>query len=226
MDSIHHVQTVVDISAIKLSELNHVDACRGFPTELSTRGWPCCIVRILEECTSRSNCFFASNVLRQVLPVLALVSWVGGNICNPVFCTCFLSVREGHVPLGRGNIWPGPNKVLLFYSRFIFTWGKNNFFSTQWLCNNFIISDVSILKRCSKTKNFLFEWNNVRSVLHHWTGYMSSFFFSDPHFFFCWREGRFSAKKLTRNKELTCDGLSASLPPCIFKKVFHPPVSF
>ena len=26
--------------------------------------------------------------------------------------------------------------------------------------------------------------------------------------FFCWREGRFSAKKLTRNKELTCDGLT------------------
>ena len=35
---------------------------------------------------------------------------------------------------------------------------------------------------------------------------MSSFFFWTL-VFFCWREGRFSDKKLTRNKELTCDGL-------------------
>ncbi len=35
---------------VKLPELNPVYACRGFPTELIPRGWPCCIVRILEEC--------------------------------------------------------------------------------------------------------------------------------------------------------------------------------
>ena len=28
-----------------------------------------------------------------------------------------------------------------------------------------------------------------------------------PSFFFCWREGRFSGKKMTRNKELISDGL-------------------
>ena len=32
-------------------ELYPVDGCRGFPTELTPRGWPCCIIRILEECT-------------------------------------------------------------------------------------------------------------------------------------------------------------------------------
>ncbi len=68
-------QVVVDISAIKLSKsktihqgvlasitpddiipipillINPVDACRGFPTQLTPRGWRCCIIRILEECS-------------------------------------------------------------------------------------------------------------------------------------------------------------------------------
>ena len=43
-----------EVGSPKIPELNTVDACRGFPTDLTPRGWPCCIVRILEECGLRA----------------------------------------------------------------------------------------------------------------------------------------------------------------------------
>ncbi len=33
-----------------------VDACQGFPMELTPHGWPCCVVRILEECGFLIQC--------------------------------------------------------------------------------------------------------------------------------------------------------------------------
>ena len=62
------VQTVVDISAIKLPELNPVDACRGFPTELTPRGWPWCIIRILEECRPVTlDCGLARQTVNELI---------------------------------------------------------------------------------------------------------------------------------------------------------------
>ncbi len=40
----------LDDSSATLPELNPVSGPRGFPTELTPRGTPCCIVRIFEEC--------------------------------------------------------------------------------------------------------------------------------------------------------------------------------
>ncbi len=46
------------------TQLNAVDACQGFPTELTPRGWPYCIVRILDECTPTrcpcKQCYFVT----------------------------------------------------------------------------------------------------------------------------------------------------------------------
>ncbi len=39
-----------------LPELNPVSGPRGFPTELTPRGKPCCIVRIFEECSMCGIC--------------------------------------------------------------------------------------------------------------------------------------------------------------------------
>ena len=45
----HFVKTLHTLREI-LSQLNPVDAFRGFSTELTTWGCPCCIARIFEEC--------------------------------------------------------------------------------------------------------------------------------------------------------------------------------
>ncbi len=83
MDSIHHVQTVVDTSVIELPELNPVDACRGFPTKLTPRGWPCCIVRILEECTSHRAPSY------------------GGVRTKVKYCWCLWRITNGSNPQGH-----------------------------------------------------------------------------------------------------------------------------
>ncbi len=54
-------QSPIKLTYIQLPIANFVDnlvnpvyACREFPTKLTPRGWPCCIVRILKECALRS----------------------------------------------------------------------------------------------------------------------------------------------------------------------------
>ncbi len=60
-------------NSAKLPDLNPFDACRGFPTELTPQGQPCCIVGILGECSGFLIIFIAYNVgLGQAISKLSI----------------------------------------------------------------------------------------------------------------------------------------------------------
>ncbi len=69
---------VEGISAIKLVELNPVNACRGFPMELTLQGWPYSFVKILEECVhngffqSKEVCFCVSAIKSDLMRICNL----------------------------------------------------------------------------------------------------------------------------------------------------------
>ena len=82
-------------SSATLPELNPVSGFRGFPTELTPRGIPCCIVRIFEECSTR----LTLSVLTFTYHTPRNVSWVIFH----VFGLCFAALS------GVGKSWAWRN---------------------------------------------------------------------------------------------------------------------
>ncbi len=128
-------------SAFGQTLADFTNACRGFPTELTPRGQPCCFVKILWECT------YVVNLWRGT------ISLAGKRMVT--FLTLHLQKRGVHITLHDTNHLVSQNLIPL----------------PKWLAKNFLkiikchFKDLSY----SQDKHFKFKVASIFSLSNGYT---------------------------------------------------------